>query len=365
MGRMFGSSEQQLIDAELDQASTRLIVVSILLAFVSLVNICVIRFGKLTFNDIVCQGLFITSFLFTLGLSIHQYYHPRLAHERVIVGLIHDVLVTTTFLLFSREKFASLLFIYPWISIGHGFRFGERYLFIASLFTSFGMLILFKVSKYWGSLVPSGLDIGLIFVLVASYTGYLLRDLSAIKEVLKQLATRDPLTGLANRRIIEDQLPHMVAEHQADNMSMGMIYFDLDGFKPVNDDLGHDAGDVLLKQVAQMVKKSVRADDIVARVGGDEFVVVLNRIESEKDLATRGRAILARIEGIKELNGKKISISASLGCLLIGSKTPKELSSSQKLIREADRLMYASKKSGRGVLSLAKTEDLWTVAAAA
>ncbi|CAN5577096.1 hypothetical protein BH10BDE1_BH10BDE1_33080 [soil metagenome] len=364
MGRMFGTSEQQLIDAELDQASTRIIVVAALLAFVSIINICIIRFGKLTFNDYVCQGLFVVSFLFTIGLSIHQYFHPRLAHERIIVGMVHDVLVTTTFLLFSREKFASFLFIYPWISIGHGFRFGERYLFIASLFTSFGMLILFKVSDYWGALVPSGLDIGLIFVLVASYTGYLLRDLSAIKEVLKQLATRDPLTGLANRRIIEDQLPHMVATHQEQNMSMGMIYFDLDGFKPVNDNLGHENGDLLLKQIATMIKKAVRSDDIVARVGGDEFVVVLNRIQNEKALADRGRQILGLIESIKHLNGKKIEISASLGCLLIGAKTPKELSSSQKLIREADRLMYASKKSGRGVLSLAKTEDLWTVAAA-
>jgi diguanylate cyclase (GGDEF)-like protein len=157
----------------------------------------------------------------------------------------------------------------------------------------------------------------------------------------------------------------MVAVHQEQNLSMGMIYFDLDGFKPVNDILGHDNGDQLLKQIATMIKKSVRSDDIVARVGGDEFVVVLNRIENEKALATRGRQILTLIESIKSLNGKKIEISASLGCLLIGAKTPKELSSSQKLIREADRLMYASKKSGRGVLSLARTEDLWTVQAAA
>jgi diguanylate cyclase (GGDEF)-like protein len=364
MGRIFVTSEQQLIDAELDQASTRLIVVSVLLAFVSIVNICIIRYGKLTFNDMASQGLFIVSFFFTIGLSIHQYFHPRLAHERVIVGLVHDVLVTTTFLLVSREKFASFLFMYPWISIGHGFRFGERYLFVASLFTSFGMLILFKSSVYWSSMVPSGLDIGLIFVLVASYTGYLLRDLSQIKEVLKQLATRDPLTGLVNRRIIEDQLPHMVTQHQSENQSLGLIYFDLDGFKPINDILGHDVGDVLLKQIATTVQTAVRSDDIVARVGGDEFVVVLNRIESEKDLATRGRQILGRIESIKLLNGKKIDISASLGCLLIGAKTPKELNSSQSFIREADRLMYASKKTGRGVLSLAKAEDVMSTAAA-
>lgn len=365
MRHIFGTSEQQLIDAEIDQSSTRLIVVSILLGFVSIANICIIRFDKLMFNDIICQGLFVVSFLFTIGLSLHQYYHPRLAHERVIVGMIHDVLVTTTFLLFSREKFTSLLFLYPWISIGHGFRFGEKYLFVASLFTSVGMLILFNVSRYWASVVPSGFDIGLMFVLVASYTGYLLRDLSMVKETLKQLATRDPLTGLSNRRIVEEMLPQMVAAHQAENQALGMIYFDLDGFKPVNDNLGHDRGDKLLKQIAGVVRKAVRSDDLVARVGGDEFVVILNNIESERDLATRGRDLLSKIEAIKTLEGRTIDISASLGCLLIGAKTPKELSSSQKLIREADKLMYASKKSGRGVLSLAKTEDMWSVSAAA
>lgn len=365
MRQLFGTKEQQLIEAEGDQESTRLIVVSVLLAFVSIVNICLIRFDKLTTADIICQVLFVTSFVMTVGLNIHHLLVPKLAHERIVLGLIHDVTVTTLFLIFSREKFASLLFMYPWISIGHGFRFGEKYLFVASLFTSFALLMLFKLSPYWGSLVPTGFDIGMIFVLVASYTGYLLRDLSEIKEKLKALATRDPLTGLANRRIIEDQLPILVDENRADSQPLGLIYFDLDGFKPVNDKLGHETGDHLLKQVALTIKKNVRSDDIVARVGGDEFLVVLRQIGSENDLAARGRAILKAIESIKNLNGKPVDISASLGCLLVGCRTPKEWTSSQKLIREADRLMYASKQSGRGTLSLAKTDDIWTMSGTA
>lgn len=363
--QLLGTKEQQLIEAEGDQESTRLIVVSIMLGFVSLVNIGLIRFDKLVVNDIICQALFVTSFVFTVGLNIHHYFMPKLAHERVVIGLIHDVAVTTAFLLFSREKFASLLFIYPWITIGHGFRFGEKYLFVASLFTSFGLLVLFKVSAYWSQLAPTGFDLGMIFVLTASYTGYLLRDLSAIKEALKALATRDPLTGLANRRIIEDQLPVLVDENRNENQPMGIIYFDLDGFKPVNDTLGHEVGDVLLKQIAITLKKTVRSDDLVARVGGDEFVIVLKRISTETDLASRAKSILKAIESIKVLNGQNIDISASMGCLFVGTRTPKEWSSSQKLIREADRLMYASKQAGRGMLSMAKTDDLWTYSASA
>lgn len=367
MGRqqLFGSSEQQLIEAEKDQGATRLIVVSIMLAFVSVANIFIIKFDRLLTADIICQVLFVSSFLITAGLSIHSYFIPRFAHERIVVGLVHDVLVTTAFLFFSREKFASLLFIYPWISIGHGFRFGESYLFVASLFTSFGMLILFKVSPYWSTIVPSGFDIALIFVLVASYTGYLLRDLKAVKEVLKMLATRDPLTGLANRRIVEDQLPLLIEANRADNKAMGIVYFDLDGFKPVNDKLGHEFGDVLLKQVALQLRRTSRPEDIIARVGGDEFVVILKKLKDEEELKTRSRAILAAIQGITQLNGNKIDVSASLGCLYVGTRTPKELQSGQKLIREADRLMYTSKRAGRGVLSMAKTEDLWTIREAA
>lgn len=363
--KLFGNSEQQLVESEKDQGTTRLIVVSLMLAFVSIANIFFIRFDRLLTADIICQTIFVVSFLFTLGLNLHSYYIPRFAHERVVIGLIHDVVVTTAFLFFSREKFASLLFIYPWISIGHGFRFGESYLFIASLFTSFGMLMLFKLSPYWSTSVPSGFDIALIFVLVASYTGYLLRDLKAVKEVLKMLATRDPLTGLANRRIVEDQLPLMLESNRADNKAMGIVYFDLDGFKPVNDQLGHEAGDLLLKNVAHQLKKISKPDDVVARVGGDEFVVILKKVKDEEELKVRARAILASIQAINQLNGKKIEISASLGCLYVGIKTPKELQSGQKLIREADRLMYTSKRAGRGVLSIAKTEDLWTIREAA
>lgn len=363
--QLFGNSEQQLVEAEKDQGATRLIVVSLMLAFVSIANIFFIKFDRLLPADIICQTIFVVSFLFTLGLNLHSYFIPRFAHERVVIGLIHDVAVTTAFLFFSREKFASLLFVYPWISIGHGFRFGESYLFIASLFTSFGMLMLFKLSPYWSTSVPSGFDIALIFVLVASYTGYLLRDLKAVKEVLKMLATRDPLTGLANRRIVEDQLPMMLENNRAANKAMGIVYFDLDGFKPVNDQLGHEVGDLLLKHVAHQLKKISNPEDVVARVGGDEFVVILKKIKDEEELKVRSRNILAAIQSIKQLNGNKIDVSASLGCLYVGTKTPKELQSGQKLIREADRLMYTSKRAGRGVLSMAKTEDLWTIREAA
>lgn len=363
--QLFGNSEQQLVEAEKDQGTTRLIVVSLMLAFVSIANIAFIKFDRLLPADIICQTVFVVSFLFTLGLNLHSYFVPRFAHERVVIGLIHDVAVTTAFLFFSREKFASLLFIYPWISIGHGFRFGESYLFIASLFTSFGMLMLFKLSPYWSTSVPSGFDIALIFVLVASYTGYLLRDLKAVKEVLKMLATRDPLTGLANRRLVEDQLPMMLENNRVDNKAMGIVYFDLDGFKPVNDQLGHEAGDVLLKHVAHQLKKISKPEDVVARVGGDEFVVILKKVKDEEELKVRSRNILAAIQSIKQLNGHKVDVSASLGCLYVGTKTPKELQSGQKLIREADRLMYTSKRAGRGILSMAKTEDLWTIRDAA
>lgn len=363
--QLFGNSEQQLVEAEKDQGTTRLIVVSLMLAFVSIANIAFIKFDRLLPADIICQTVFVVSFLFTLGLNLHSYFVPRFAHERVVIGLIHDVVVTTAFLFFSREKFASLLFIYPWISIGHGFRFGESYLFIASLFTSFGMLMLFKLSPYWSTSVPSGFDIALIFVLVASYTGYLLRDLKAVKEVLKMLATRDPLTGLANRRLVEDQLPMMLENNRADNKAMGIVYFDLDGFKPVNDQLGHEAGDVLLKHVAHQLKKISKPEDVVARVGGDEFVVILKKVKDEEELKVRSRNILAAIQSIKQLNGHKVDVSASLGCLYVGTKTPKELQSGQRLIREADRLMYTSKRAGRGILSMAKTEDLWTIREAA
>jgi hypothetical protein len=102
--QLFGNSEQQLVEAEKDQGATRLIVISLMLAFVSIANIFIIKFDRLLPADIICQTIFVVSFLFTLGLNIHSYFVPRFAHERVVIGLIHDVAVTTAFLIFLSRK---------------------------------------------------------------------------------------------------------------------------------------------------------------------------------------------------------------------------------------------------------------------
>ena len=354
MGLLLGSREQQIEQSEAKQTVFRLVIVSVALAFVSVLNIWAIKFDKLSHDDILCQAVMVLSWLFCLTMLILRRFQRDSSQFRIVVGLVHDVTVTTLFLIFFKEKMAFFLFLYLWITIGHGFRFGEKYLMIAALFTSLGLLALFKLNPVWGKLAPISFDLGVIFVLVASYTGYLLRELKIARDKIESIATRDPLTGLSNRRIVEDRLPLILQATRDKQQTMGVIFFDLDGFKPINDRLGHETGDRLLKLVAETAQSCVRSTDIVARMGGDEFLVVLKGIESESSLKERAKALLHSIQSIQHVKGKSVKISASLGCVFIGTNSPLDKNTSQRVLREADRLMYVSKRSSKAGLENAR-----------
>jgi len=178
--------------------------------------------------------------------------------------------------------------------------------------------------------------------------------LKMARDKIESLATRDPLTGLANRRVVEERLPLILQASRDKQQAMGVIYFDLDGFKPINDRLGHDVGDRLLQLVAETARACVRSSDIVARIGGDEFLVLLKGIESESSLRERAKALLHSIQAIQHVKGRNIKISASLGCVFVGTNSPIDKTSCQRLLREADRLMYVSKRSGKAGLENAK-----------
>lgn len=124
-----------------------------------------------------------------------------------------------------------------------------------------------------------------------------------------------------------------------------MIYIDLDGFKPVNDTYGHDAGDLLLKEIAERLSGIVRESDIVARVGGDEFVIVTGEI----NFGSGGELIARRIKDIITepviIGGNSVSVGASIGISIF----PSNGSDSESLIQKADEAMYRVKKSGRTV----------------
>lgn len=167
---------------------------------------------------------------------------------------------------------------------------------------------------------------------------------------LVELAERDPLTNLFNRRRFHEELTrHLADATRRGDMQVGLIAIDLDGFKPINDEFGHQAGDEVLVALAQQVGGLIRRNEMFFRLGGDEFGVLVPDA-AENELCELARRILEGIESLRfEFVGKQAKITASLGIALF----PRHASDAEQLIAAADQAMYRSKTSGR---------DRWTFA---
>ena len=159
-----------------------------------------------------------------------------------------------------------------------------------------------------------------------------------------ELATRDALTGLLNRRSLIEQLEHAVAHSARHHQQFALLFLDLDKFKAVNDSLGHEVGDELLRQVAARLIIAVRESDAVARLGGDEFVVLLDDMSSRDDASRVAQKIVEANVRPYEIGTHSISTSASIG---IGVY-PKDGTSAQTLMKSADLAMYHAKQQRRG-----------------
>ena len=171
-------------------------------------------------------------------------------------------------------------------------------------------------------------------------------DITERKRAEKQIedaARHDTLTGLPNRALLQEYCEHIVARTVRSGERGALLFIDLDRFKPINDIYGHDAGDKVLKDVAQRLLGCTRKEDIVSRLGGDEFIVVLPSIASPHDPATVGRHIVEAISRPIPFGELQLSVSPSIGIALF----PEHGSDLESLVRCADLAMYAAKKAGR------------------
>ncbi len=158
------------------------------------------------------------------------------------------------------------------------------------------------------------------------------------------MAYHDPLTGLINRAGLRVGLAHMLAESRRNQQLLVVFYLDLDRFKTINDSLGHAAGDLVLKEAARRLLACVRDSDFVARVGGDEFVVVVGELVDPNDAAAIARKIIASLAEPVAANGLRLQTGCSIGIATF-SGSPSDPDS---LIKQADSAMYAAKQEGRG-----------------
>jgi diguanylate cyclase (GGDEF)-like protein/PAS domain S-box-containing protein len=173
------------------------------------------------------------------------------------------------------------------------------------------------------------------------------RDVSerrAFEEQLAHQAFHDPVTKLANRALFADRVKHALARSGRDELTVGVMFIDLDDFKTVNDSLGHAAGDTVLQEVAKRLEATVRPTDTVARFGGDEFAVLLEAAGGSSEAADVAERILTALDSEVQIDGQQIYPKASVGICMSDSET----SDAEELLRNADLAMYMAKRDRKG-----------------
>lgn len=181
-----------------------------------------------------------------------------------------------------------------------------------------------------------------------------LEKLLESRRKMEYLAHHDTLTSLPNRQLFAEHMQQELARANHNNQQIVLLFIDLDGFKPINDRLGHDAGDMALREVANRLLKVIRREDIVARIGGDEFVILLSDLDDNaQDAAERvAQACLDVLNQSFLIHGQSCSLGASIGIAMShGQKSP------DQLMIAADQAMYRAKQAGRGHFIWADNKD--------
>ena len=160
-------------------------------------------------------------------------------------------------------------------------------------------------------------------------------------ERVRHMALHDELTGLPNRGLLQERMRQALANADRHGDIVGVVYADLDDFKPVNDTFGHTIGDEVLKIVADRLRSCMRESDTVARVGGDEFVALFPRLDSADDLGTVAASISGCIDVPIQIKGHQVTVTTSVGLAVY-----REGEATDELITRADHAMYRAKQDG-------------------
>lgn len=170
----------------------------------------------------------------------------------------------------------------------------------------------------------------------------------AAEERVQFLAYYDALTELPHRALLQDRLGNSLADARRKKQKVALLFLDLDRFKIINDSFGHSFGDIVLKQVAKRLKKCLRAQDTLARVGGDEFLIMLNRVKDVSEAALAAERVMGEISAEFQIQGQSLSMSCSIGISIF----PEHGADCETLIKNADEALYFAKGVGRNNIKL-------------
>ena len=212
--------------------------------------------------------------------------------------------------------------------------------FDISIETGLDKNVVLRVAAQVGVLIV----IIIIIIMVWNRRLYLeIKNRRKLEKQMKYMATHDDLTGLANRVLLKDRLNTAITFHQRQKLLIAVLFIDLDGFKNINDNHGHDVGDELLIEVANRLKGCVRESDTVVRFGGDEFVLLLTGLHNQDEAAYIADKVLKLIQQPIQLSAVKATIGCSIGIAMY----PDDGDSDNELLKVADSLMYKVKAAGK------------------
>ncbi len=296
--------------------------------------------------------------LFAFGYAVRVRMHPAPTRSRRAFAIVFDNLLVSYVASFG-DLFAVFVAFHFWITVGWGMRFGPRYLYLAITIAILSMGYNVAASPYWREHAIFGVAVIVALVATAINAAMLLRRIAAANrrlegkiEEVSQLAWQDHLTKLPNRPYFHERLSQMLAAAQRGGRQVALLLFDIDGFKSVNDTLGHEAGDQLLQEIAQRVGRRVRQADTFARVGGDEFVVLMELAHDKSDAVPVAETIMKAIGEIDMFVAHELRVGASVGIACSGSHAAREWTSDE-LLKQADRAMYEAKRAGKGCYKFA------------
>lgn len=208
-------------------------------------------------------------------------------------------------------------------------------------------------AQSWGTLLIAAAILPLIvFRAMAEMTRsiqQLAEQVEQDKQEIARIAYLDDLTGLPSRRLIKDRLQQALKDSAREEKKTAVLFIDLDGFKSVNDEFGHDAGDAVLQAVATRCSERLRGSDTFARNGGDEFVAILKGVSDQDYAEQLARDLIELISNPVLVNGQSVAVGASIGI----SMNPDHGTTYDSLMKSADQAMYQAKQAGKGAARIA------------
>lgn len=332
---------------DLSQSYSRLLISTLAFFYLLFASLQQNIYADLFFKPAVLPVFLFLSFAAALHVWIKL--HPRPIIWRRGMAIVADTLITC-YGMYLTGPFSGVLYpILLWIIIANGLRFGTQYLYFSMAMSTAGLLVTIIYTPFLMNYMPvsAGMLMG-VFILPLFF-GILLHELkTSHRELQSQIkktthaATHDILTGLPNRLFFIDHVSAAIIAARKQHKKLALLFIDLDGFKKINDDMGHKTGDRLLQLVAMRIKARLRDGDTVARLGGDEFVVLLNNVNTAETAMNFAERLIDIFNEPFYIDNKTVLAAGSVGISLF----PGHGEDVDTLIHHADTAMYKVKRQG-------------------